>query len=92
MRREARSVQQLVCLDVVRRGRQIGREQGGANEADGEGAPTMLIKYRAPAILASWRGEPPATESIMQLTTPSIRGLAQVVVPGGLRKSRPKML
>lgn len=39
VRREARSVQQLVCLDVVRRGRHIGREQGGANEADGEGAP-----------------------------------------------------
>jgi hypothetical protein len=28
-----------------------------------------LIKYKAPAILASWRGEAPATESIMQLTT-----------------------
>jgi hypothetical protein len=39
VRREARSVQQLVRLDVVRSGRQIGREQGGANEADGEGAP-----------------------------------------------------
>jgi hypothetical protein len=39
MRREAQSVQQLMGLDVVRRGRHIGREQGGANEADSEGAP-----------------------------------------------------
>jgi hypothetical protein len=74
VRREAQSVQQLVRLDVVRRGRHIGREQGGANEADSEGAPTTLIKYRAPAILASWRGEAPVMESIMQLTTPSIGG------------------
>jgi hypothetical protein len=36
--------------------------------------PTMLIKYKPPAILASWRGERSVTESIMQLTTPSIRG------------------
>src|SRR4051812_49579787 len=26
--------------------------------------PTMLIRYRAPAILASWRGEAPVTEYI----------------------------
>src|SRR3954447_20063892 len=26
--------------------------------------PTMLIRYRAPAILASWRGEAAVTESI----------------------------
>src|SRR5438105_9609986 len=29
--------------------------------------PTMLIRYRPPAILASWRGEVPSTESIKDL-------------------------
>jgi hypothetical protein len=59
VRREARSVQQLVHLDVVRSGRQIGREQGGANEADGEGAPHDVDQVQSAGNLASWRGEAP---------------------------------
>src|SRR3982074_3794809 len=38
VRREAGTVEQLVRLDVERRGCWIGHEQHGANEPDGEGA------------------------------------------------------
>jgi hypothetical protein len=38
VRHQAEPVQQLVGLDVVDRGRHIGRDQHGGNQANGEGA------------------------------------------------------
>jgi hypothetical protein len=55
----------MLCAVVAR----SGVNKAARTKPMAKAPPTMLIKYKAPAILASWRGEAPATESIMQLTT-----------------------
>ena len=59
----------MLCAVVAR----SGVNKAARTKPMAKAPPTMLIKYKAPAILASWRGEAPVTEPIMQLTTPSIR-------------------
>ena len=62
---EAQPIEQFVRQDVVSCSCSVSsHDDHGRNIANGEGTPTMLIKYSPPAILANCRGDTPAIHGV----------------------------